>query len=126
MAPTRCCGGATTPPPFTHSQDLDWSQSGRCLLQSPRVTHLELLQALVELAQVTELEVRTLEPTRGTRLEFGVASAACRVRGEVWVVLSATDPVNVRIDVLAAALKAHRTDWLEQHWLPPAVRERLS
>ncbi len=90
------------------------------------MTNPELLQALVELAQVTELEVRTLEPTRAAQLELGVASAACRVRGEVWVVLSATDPLDLRIDVLAEALKTHRTDWLEQHWLPPAVRARLS
>ena len=90
------------------------------------MTHPELLAALVELAKVSELEVRTLEPTRGAQLELGAASAACRVRGEVWVVLAATDPLNVRIDVLAEALKTHRTDWLEQHWLPPALRERLS
>ena len=90
------------------------------------MTDPELLQALVELAQVTELEVRTLESTRVTQLELGVASAACRVRGEVWVVLSAADPLKVRIDVLAEALKTYRPAWLEQHWLPPAVRERLS
>ena len=89
------------------------------------MTDPELLQALVELAQVTELEVRTLEP-RITQLELGLASAACRVRGQVWVVLSATDPLDLRIHVLAEALKTYRTDWLEQHWLPPAVRERLS
>ena len=90
------------------------------------MTDPELLQALVDLAHATELEVRTLEPTRTAQLDLGVASSACRVRGEVWIVLSATDPFGVRIDVLADALKTHRTNWLEQHWLPPAVRERLT
>ncbi len=86
----------------------------------------QLLQALVELAREAELEVRTLGPAGGSEPEVTAPSAACRVRGEVWVVLSRADPLEVRLEVLADALKTHRGDWLEQRWLPPAVRERLS
>ncbi|MEE9281067.1 MAG: hypothetical protein V3V67_12910 [Myxococcota bacterium] len=86
----------------------------------------QLLQALVELAREAELEVRTLGLAGGSEPEVTAPSAACRVRGEVWVVLSRADPLEVRLEVLADALKTHRGDWLEQRWLPPAVRERLS
>lgn len=89
------------------------------------VDRAELMAALVELAQKAELEVRTLGATGGGQAEAPVASGICRVRGEVWVLLSASDPLEVRLDVLADALKTHRGAWLEGMWLPPAVRDRL-
>jgi hypothetical protein len=49
----------------------------------------------------------------------------CRVRGETWVVLSGSDSPADRIRVLAAALREHAGDWLEQRYLPPSLRERI-
>jgi hypothetical protein len=89
------------------------------------VESAELMLALMELAQKAELEVRTLGATGGAQAEAPVASGVCRVRGEVWVLLSASDPLDVRLEVLADALKTHRGEWLEGVWLPPAVRNRL-
>ena len=89
------------------------------------VDSAELMLALMELAQKAELEVRTLGATSGAQAEAPVASGICRVRGEVWVLLSASDPLEIRLEVLADALKTHRGEWLEGVWLPPAVRDRL-
>jgi hypothetical protein len=54
-----------------------------------------------------------------------VASGVCRVRGELWVVLSGSDPPEARAAVLAGALRAQRGDWLESRYLAPALREWL-
>lgn len=53
-------------------------------------------------------------------------SGTCRVRGALWVVLCAEDPLDVRIDVLASALRSHGRSVLEHRFLPPALRERLT
>lgn len=85
----------------------------------------EVLERLLELAREADLAVRF---ARGAGLgegESGLASAVCRVRGELWVVLSASDPPEARIATLAGALRAHRGDWLESRYLPPALRECL-
>jgi hypothetical protein len=47
------------------------------------------------------------------------------VRGEIWVMLAASDPVEEQISVLVRALKSHAAAFLERHYLPPAVRDRL-
>ncbi len=80
---------------------------------------------MLDLAREAQLEVRAPSASSATEPGELLASAACRVRGDVWVVLSPADPVDVRLDVLAAALRTYRGDWLEQRWLPPAVRDRL-
>jgi hypothetical protein len=41
------------------------------------------------------------------------------------VVLSAADSAEDRIAVLAQALRTHAPDFLETHYLPPAIRARL-
>ena len=33
--------------------------------------------------------------------------------------------VSEMIEVLADALRRFRAEWLEQHWVPPALRELL-
>ena len=84
-----------------------------------------LLEALVALAAEAGLSVRAL---RGGAVgdEIGAASSGvCRVRGEVWVMLAAADPLEERIEVLVRALREHAAPLLEQRYLPPAVRERL-
>jgi hypothetical protein len=72
-----------------------------------------LLEALLELADRADLEVRTTE------------SAACRVGERIWVVLAPGDPTYHQASVLAAALGRFRADFLEDTFVPPGVREFL-
>lgn len=84
-----------------------------------------LLQVLVELAGETGLPVSRVA---GQPVFEGLSpssSGVCRVRGEVRVLLSDSDPVPERIRVLARALLEGRGAELEGRFLPPAVRECL-
>ncbi len=84
----------------------------------------ELLARLADLAREAGLEVRELRAaTEGHR---SPASGVCRVRGETWVLLAASDDLEERVEVLARALKTHAAPFLESRYLPPAVRARLS
>lgn len=85
----------------------------------------ELLEHLGELALAAGLTVRTHRDRAGGEAERRAGSGVCRVRGEIWIVLAADDPLVERIEVLAGALRAHAADYLESRYLPPAVRERL-
>lgn len=86
----------------------------------------EILDAFLALAEEAKLEVRVVGRRRGEEDETPPASAVCRVRGAVWVVLSAADPVEVHLDVLADALNANAAELLESRYLSPAVRQRLA
>ena len=83
----------------------------------------ELMDALLALAKDAGLEVRGASRSGS---EGPPPNGVCRVRGEVWVVLSSIDPVEVQLDVLSDALKTHCGDFIESHYLPPAVRARLA
>ena len=85
----------------------------------------EVLAALVELAREAGIEVRRLRAGGGGEGEAPAASGVCRLRGAVWVVLADTDPLEDRIGALALALQAAAPAWLENRFLPPAVRDRL-
>lgn len=85
------------------------------------MTPAEVLAALAALAAETGLHVRPAGGEEGGPLASGV----CRVRGELVVVLLASDPEEARIAVLARALRAHAGPLLEARWLPPALRARL-
>ena len=63
------------------------------------------MEALLGLARDAGLEVRIVHANRGSDVEIPPASGTCRVRGEVWVVLSTSDPMEVRLEVLADALR---------------------
>lgn len=84
----------------------------------------ELLTRLMDLSRELGLAVR--EVRAGAEGDPPVASGVCRVRGETWVVLAASDDLEQRIEVLAGALKSHAGAVLEGRYLPPAVRARLS
>ncbi len=86
----------------------------------------ELLELLLALARDAGLEVRTLGRGRGGDLDAHAVSGTCRVRGAVWVVISASDPLELRLDVLARALRTHASALVENRYLPPAVRERIT
>lgn len=78
----------------------------------------ELLERLCDLAREAGFAVRAA----GDR---EVASGTCRVRGELWIVLSPADPIEQRVRVVASALALHAGDFLEGRYLPPALRDCL-
>jgi hypothetical protein len=84
---------------------------------------VDLMQALLELADEVALEVRVVRaPAEG---EPWPASAVVKVKGRVWVVLSAADPVEAQIRVLGRALVVHAGPALEDRYLAPALRDVL-
>jgi len=85
----------------------------------------EKLAALLELAQRAGLEVRSVGLRSAPAGEPPPSSAVCRVRDAVWIVLSAADPPEAQVRVLASALREHAADFLDQHFVPPALRELL-
>ncbi len=88
---------------------------------SPEEIHAELLA----LARSAGFCVRRSSGTLGRDSDLPVASGVCRVRGSIWVILSATESLEERSDVLVEALNAHASSLLEDRYLPPAVRARL-
>lgn len=88
---------------------------------SPR----DLLEQLLELASRAQLEVRILARpgTSDSPREFSLTeSAACRVGDRIWVVLAPDDPSLRQAEVLAGALVRHRSTFLGETYLLPAVR----
>jgi len=82
-----------------------------------------LLEVLPALADRARLEIRVL-PVAITRPEFApTESAACRVGDRIWVVLAPDDPALHQAEVLAGALLRFRSDFLEDTYLAPGVRE---
>ena len=85
----------------------------------------DILASMLDLAREAGFEVR---PVGRSGLEAGEtppASAVCRVRGAVWVMLSSEDPVAIQLGVLAGALRRHAARLIEERHLPPAVRALL-
>ena len=85
----------------------------------------EVLQRLMELAEAAGLRVRPIRGTSGAEGEPAAASGLCRVRGELWIVLSNNDSLEERVAVVAGALRSEASEWLQSHYLPPALRARL-
>ncbi|MEZ4216402.1 MAG: hypothetical protein R3E88_07995 [Myxococcota bacterium] len=83
------------------------------------------LEALLELAREAGLEVRSVGARPAVAGEAPPTSAVCRVRSAVWVVLSAADPPDRHIAVLGEALRRHASGFLEDRFLPPALRALL-
>ncbi len=84
-----------------------------------------LLEALLDLANRTRLEVRVLPGASAARDDSPTESAACRVGERIWVVLAPDDPVSHQAAVLARALCRYRSEFLEAHFIAPGVREFL-
>lgn len=83
---------------------------------------MEPLDALAQLvALASEAGMRIRPAASAGLLESGV----CRVKGEVWLVLVPSDPIEHRIRVVAGALRSHAPAFLEERWLPPALRSLL-
>ena len=81
-----------------------------------------MLELLTGLAEEAGIPVRV---ARAGDSELPPRSGVCRVRGRLLLVVSASEPVEARIDAVADALRTHSAAWLEGRFLPPAVRERL-
>ena len=84
-----------------------------------------LLEALVELAAETGITVQRVSRQPVFEGLSPSSSGVCRVRGEVRVLLSDSDPAAARIRVLARALAAGPQEALEGRFLPPALRACL-
>ena len=85
----------------------------------------EILQFLGDLAREVGVEVRRVPAGLGEPLEPPARSGVCRVGTRLFVLLSAADSVEDRIEALAAGLRTADPAALEGRFLPPAVRERL-
>jgi hypothetical protein len=88
---------------------------------NPEQIHEELLG----LARSAGFDLRNSSGKLGRDSDLPVASGVCRVRGSIWVILSATESLEERSDVLVEALTTHAKPLLEDRYLPPAVRARL-
>ena len=86
---------------------------------------VELLEALLELAGEFGLDVRIIQPAGSGESEFPVSSGVCSVRGQLRVLLSREDPIDVQNRVIAQALNSKAKNDLESRFLPPAVRGAL-
>ena len=86
----------------------------------------ELMESMLDVARQAGLTVKRLSSGRLDDYEAATTSGVCQVRGEVWVMLSPADPSEVQLEVLARALREHAPEFVAAHFLPPALRERLS
>lgn len=91
-----------------------------------RVEAVDLLGALVDVAEAAGLEVRPVGGTPLTEGGPGAESGVVRLRERVIVLLSRGDPLERRVEVLAEALREHAGAWLDEHFVAPAVRERVT
>jgi hypothetical protein len=80
---------------------------------------------MVDVAKAAGLEVRFVDGSSVGEVEGPTRSGMCRVRDGWWIVLSAADPLDRHVEVLAEALRDHGASVLEHRYVPPAVRERL-
>lgn len=81
-----------------------------------------ILEVLVGLAEEAGVAVRVVRVGEG---EAPPRSALCRVRGRPVLVLCSAEPLDARIELVAATLRTHGAGLLEERFLAPAVRERL-
>ena len=84
-----------------------------------------LLEALAVLAAETGLVVQRVGGQPAFEGLSPSSSGVCRIRGEVRVLLSDSDPLVARIQVLARALQSRCGAELEGRFLAPAVRQCL-
>lgn len=83
---------------------------------------VEVLEALLELSRDVGLDVRIIQSTRSGEYEFPLTSGVVSVRGQLRVMLSREDPLDVQNRAIAQALNSKAKTELESRFLPPAVR----
>jgi len=79
----------------------------------------ELLELALDFAREAGLQVRR-EPSGAP-----VRSGVCLLRGERWIVLSGSDPLEDQLAVALEALRSHAGEALAERYVPPALRECL-
>lgn len=80
----------------------------------------DILEALFELARDEGFEIRAagrLAPDDPPLL-----SGVCRLRGKLYIVLSANESVPMQIEAMASALRENAGESLHNRHLPPAIR----
>lgn len=85
----------------------------------------DILESLLELASEAGLKVRVAGREPLSSEGPAVASGVCRLKGQLWVILSSGDPGAAQIRMLASALREHAADVIDGKHLPPAVRAVL-
>jgi hypothetical protein len=85
----------------------------------------QILESLLELAAEAGMRVRMGGGVAPEENLPPLASGVCRLRGELWVVLSSRESPAVQIEALASALRDHAGSLLESRHLPPAIRNYL-
>jgi hypothetical protein len=83
-----------------------------------------LLSALLELAAEVGLAVRRIPASQQDDLS-PAGSGSCLLHGRPLVLLSAADPAERQLEVLAGALREFAGEALEMRFLPPAIRACL-
>ena len=87
---------------------------------------LELLSAMVDVAESAGIEVRGLGSGAVTDGGPSAESGVVQLRGRVIVMLSRSEPLEERLEILSRALRQHAGAWLESNFVAPAVRERVT
>ena len=85
----------------------------------------DVLEALLELAREAGMRVERAGRESQEADLPPLASGVCRVRGEIWIVLSNRESIAVQIGTLGDALRTHAAELIESRHLPPAVRAAL-
>ncbi|MEE3328279.1 MAG: hypothetical protein VX252_13155 [Myxococcota bacterium] len=87
------------------------------------VDEADILEMLFELAREAGFEIRAagrLSPDDPPLL-----SGVCRLRGRLYIVLSANESVPMQIEALASALRDNAAESLQNRHLPPAIRSLI-
>ena len=83
-----------------------------------------VLDFLVGLAEEVGITVRVVPRSVAEEGAPVAHSGPCRIRGEPWLMLLASDSLEDQIGASVAALR-QQGDVLEERYLPPAVRDKV-
>jgi len=92
-------------------------------MAEPAMEPRALLEALLELADRAELEIRVLSTSGSAADHRPAESACCRVGDRIWVVLAPSDPTIHQATVVAEALGRFRSAFLDETFVAPGVRD---
>ncbi len=83
-----------------------------------------LRDQLIEYTRAADLTVDLVSHRAGNDA-WNTSSGICRLHSKVRVLLIAQDPIDDQIAVLIDALRLHGQSWIDDHYLPPAIRACL-
>jgi len=85
----------------------------------------EILENLFALAREAGMRINIAGRGQIGADDLPLSSGVCRVRDQVFVVLSGSEPPSVQIETLAGALREYAGDLVAERHIPPAVRDRI-